>query len=63
MMTKIYMVFGGLAVATYLGVAAQGIVFSGTDGRPEIPSKSGSSGRRPGVGFWWWGVGGYRGGK
>ena len=65
MMTKIYMAVGGLMLATYLGISFGGVVFSGTDGRPEPPQKASASGRRPvgGGGIWWWSTGGYRGGK
>lgn len=61
MMTKVYLLVGSLALITYLGIAARGIVFSGTDGRPSHSVRS-STGRRSGGGFFW-GVGGYRGGK
>ena len=63
MMTKIYMAIGGLALLTYLGISARGVIFSGTDDRPSYTVRS-HSGRNPGgrTGFWW-GVGGYRGGK
>ena len=62
MMTKAYMVIGGIALATYLGIAAQGVIFSGTDERPSYTTRSGA-GRRGGGGGFFWGVGGYRGGK
>lgn len=60
------MLVGGAALVGYLGIAGWGVVFSGTDGRPSYAIQSGGGrstvGRRPGGGFFW-GVGGYRGGK
>ena len=54
------MAIGALVLLGYLGVAGRGMIFSGTDGRPGYSVRSGA--RRPGGGFFW-GVGGYRGGK
>ncbi len=63
MMTKIYMVLGGAVLVTYLSITARGVVFSGTDDRPSYSERS-QTGRNTGrrTGFWW-GVGGFRGGK
>lgn len=63
MMTRVYIAVGALALLGYLSVSARGMIFSGTDGRPSFADRSRAAGRRPGGGGFFWGVGGYRGGK
>ena len=65
LMSKFYLIVGGVMLFTYVSMELRGTIFSDTDRRPSAYASRSSGGGRSGGGgggIFFWGSG-YRGGK